>query len=75
MVGDTARAKEMYEKLLEREPHFPEPYYSYGRMLCDMGEKERGIELIEQSLEKRFTHLSVLQKDEVEKILEEVRNS
>lgn len=75
LVGDTARAKEMYEKLLEKEPHFPEPYYSYGKMLYDMGEKERGIELMEQSLEKKFTHLSVLQKDEVEKIIEEVKNS
>lgn len=75
MVGDTARAKEMYEKLLEREPHFPEPYYAYGQILCAMGEKERGIKLIEQSLEKRFTHLSVLQKEEVEKILEDAKNS
>lgn len=75
LVGDTAKAAEMYEKLLEKEPHFPEPYYAYGQMLCDMGEKERGIELIEQSLEKRFTHLSVLQKEDVEKILENVKEN
>lgn len=73
MVGDTAQARELYEKLLEKEPHFPEPYYSYGRLLCSMGEKERGIELIEKSLEKRFTYLSVLQKEDVEKILEDVK--
>ena len=75
MVWDTAQAQELYEKLLEQEPHFPEPYNSYGKMLCSMGEKERGIELIEKSLEKRFTYLSVLQKEDVEKMLEEARKN
>lgn len=73
MCGDTEKAQELYEKLLEMEPHFPEPYYAYGQMLCSLGERDRGIELIEKSLEKRFTYLSVLQKDEVEKILEDVK--
>ncbi len=73
LVGDTEKAQELYEKLLEKEPHFPEPYYAYGQMLCSMGEKERGIELIEKSLEKRFTFLSVLQKEDVEKILENAK--
>lgn len=75
LVGDTEKAKELYEKLLEKEPHFPEPYYAYGKMLCSMGEKERGIALIEESLEKKFSFLSVLQKEEVEKILEEIKNN
>ncbi len=75
LVGDTQKAKELYEQLLEKEPHFPEPYYAYGQMICSMGEKERGIELIEKSLEKKFTYLSVLQKDEVEKILEDIKNN
>ena len=72
--GDVENATEMYEKLLEKEPHFPEPYYGFGLLLVENGQKERGIKLIEESLEKRFTFLSVLQKDEVEKLLEEARN-
>ncbi len=73
LCGDTAKAQELYENLLEKEPHFPEPYYAYGQMLCSLGEKDRGIELIEKSLEKRFTFLSVMQKEDVEKILEDAK--
>lgn len=71
LSGNFDEASKLYEKILESEPHFPEPYYSYGALLCDMGEKDRGIELIRQSLTKRFSFLSEKTKDEVEKLLEE----
>ncbi len=71
LCGDTKKAAEIYEELLEKEPHFPEPYYGYGMLLIEKGEKERGIELIRDSLDKRFTFLSVKSKEEIEKILEQ----
>lgn len=73
LCGDMEKAVELYEELLEKEPHFPDPYYSYGQILVDTGEYERGIELIEKALEKNFSCLSVLQKADVEKILEEAK--
>lgn len=73
LYGDIDKAIIMYDILLKEEPHFPEPYYGYGMLLAKKGEKERGIELIERSLTKTFTFLSVLQKEEVEKILEDLR--
>lgn len=73
LYGDAEKASEIYEKLLEKEPHFPEPYYGYGQLLLKNGQKERGIALIQKSLEKKFTFLSVLQKDQVEKILEDAK--
>jgi len=69
LCGDTEKAAEIYEELLEKEPHFPEPYYGYGILLIEKGERERGIELIEESLDKRFTFLSVKSRAEVEEIL------
>lgn len=75
LYGDTEKASEIYESLLEKEPHFPEPYYGYGQLLISKGEKTRGIELIRKSLDKKFTFLSVLQKDQVEKMLEDAENN
>ena len=72
--GDIQKAGELYEKILEKDPHFPEPYYSYGLILIDKGEKERGIDLIKESLEKRFSFLSVKSKEEIEEILEKFIN-
>ena len=71
LCGENEKAKAIYEELLEKEPHFPEPYYGYGLLLIKSGQRERGIELIRKSLDKTFTFLSVMQRDEVEKILEE----
>ena len=69
LCGDYTHAAELYETLLEKEAHFPEPYYGYGLLLIDRGERERGIELIRESLGKRFTFLSVKSRAEVEEIL------
>ena len=69
LCGDYTHAAELYETLLEKEAHFPEPYYGYGLLLIDRGERERGIELIRESLDKRFTFLSVKSRAEVEEML------
>ncbi len=73
--GQIQKARDMYEKLLEKSPHFPEPYYCYGMLLIAEGEKERGIKLIEESLTKRYSFLSVKTKEEVEELLRQVRDN
>lgn len=70
LCGEQEKAAEIYEELLEKEPHFPEPYYEYGVMLVEKGERERGIDLIRKSLDKRFTFLSVKSKEEVKEFLD-----
>ncbi len=71
LCGEYEKGKAVYEELLGKEPHFPEPYYGYGLLLIKCGDRERGIEFIKKSLDKTFTFLSVMQKDDVEKILAE----
>lgn len=70
--GKLEDAKKLYEELLAKEPHFPEPYYCYGLLLVSEGQRDRGIELIRESLSKRFSFLSVKTKEEVEKLLENI---
>ncbi len=73
--GDYDKARETYEELLKRdpEPRFPEAYYGFGELLIKQGEKERGIELIEKSLDKPFSFLSLKSKEEIEQMLEEYK--
>lgn len=69
--GDLEKAAEIYEELINRdpEPRFPEAYYGYGSVLIQLGQKERGIELIEKSLTKPFSYLSIKSKEEIEQML------
>lgn len=77
MCGEYEKSAELYKELTSRtpEPNFPEAFYGYGRVLVKLGNKDEGIKLIEKSLTKPFSKLSVRSKEEVEKILEEVKNA
>ena len=65
---DYENARATYEELMAMEPYFPEAYYGYGLMLIKLGEKEHGLELIRKSLDLNFTFISVLSREEVEKL-------
>lgn len=71
LCGDTENAEKIYKELLKLAPHFPEPYYGYGILLFEKGEKQAGLDYIKQALDKKYSFLSVLQKDEVERLLTE----
>ncbi|MDO5310623.1 MAG: tetratricopeptide repeat protein [Clostridia bacterium] len=73
--GDLEKSAEVYEKLIKRdpEPRFPEAYYGYGRVLIKLGQREKGIDMIEKSLTKSFSYMSIKTRDEVEKMLEEYK--
>ena len=75
--GDYEKAAEIYGELMSREnkPEFPEAYYGYGRVLCKLGKKSEGIEMIKKSFDKPFSYMSVKSKQDVEKMLEEYENS
>lgn len=75
--GDLEKAAEIYAELMSREnkPEFPEAYYGYGRVLYKLGKKSEGIKMIEKSLEKPFSYMSIKSKSEVENMLDEYRTS
>ena len=45
-----------------------------GIYIKKKGEKEKGLELIRKSLEKRITFLSILQKEEIEELIKKYEN-
>ena len=71
--GEHEQAAKVYGELMEKEPHFPEAYYGYGSVLIALGKRDEGIEMIEKSLEKNFTFLSVKQRHEVEEMLNDLK--
>lgn len=71
LCGDVDSAEQVYTKLMEKKPTFPEAYYGYGFLLIDKGEVDKGKELVEKSLDMRYSALSVMQREDVEKLLEE----
>jgi len=69
LCGEVEKSEEIYKDLLGKEPRFAEAYWGYGELLIKKGEKEKGLELMRKSLEKRITFLSILQKEEIEELI------
>ena len=74
IAGNLEKAEEMYEKIHsgKKEPAFPEAYYNYGLVALKKGDKEKAKELFEKALLQKFSYLSDLDKETVEKALEEL---
>ena len=76
ICGEYEKSKQIYEELLahDPEPRFPEAYYGYGKVLIKLGERDKGIEMIEKSLTKPFSFLSIRSKEEVENLLSDYKS-
>lgn len=76
LMGNYEEAEKVYVDLVNRdpEPRFPEAFYGYGEVLIKLGKREEGIEMIEKSLTKPFSFLSLRPKEEIEAMLESYKN-
>lgn len=73
--GEYDKAAELYKTLIEQEPRFPEAYYGYGEVLLALGKKDEAIAMIETSLTKPFSYLSIRPKEYAEELLEKAKNA
>ncbi len=66
-AGQYEKAAALYDELIHQdpEPSFPEAYYTYGEILLHLGRKAEGIAMIEKSLTKPFSFLSVRPREEI----------
>lgn len=71
LMGEYKEAEKIYEDLINREPEprFPEAYYGYGEVLINLGKTHEGIAMIEKSLTKPFSFLSLKTKEDIENML------
>lgn len=70
MRGEMDRAGEMFKKLMQKEPHFPEAYYDYGKYLEDAGEPEKAAEMYQRALKCKFNFNNTITVEQVRKDLE-----
>lgn len=71
---DYDKAEEIYEAMHSKKnpPSFPEGFYNYGLVALKKGDKEKAKELFEKALLQKFSNLSDLDKETVEKALAEL---
>lgn len=72
LAGQYEKSAEIYEKLMVRNPTFPEAYYDYGLLLLDLGQPAKAAELMKKALNYKLSFLSSIKKEDIEKKLEEI---
>lgn len=72
--GEYEEAEKIYKDLIANDPRFPEAYYGYGKVLIKLGRKQEGIEMIEKSLSKPFSFLSIRPREDIEAMLDKYKN-
>lgn len=70
--GEMDKAAEVFKKLIDKAPHFPEAYYDYGRYLDDISQKEEAAEMYRKALTCAFSFNSTITREQVQKCLDDV---
>jgi tetratricopeptide (TPR) repeat protein len=68
--GEMDKADNLFEKLMKKEPHFPEAYYDYALYLEDIGKVEEAKEMYNKSLSCSFNFNNTITKEQVQKALD-----
>ena len=72
VMGEDEKAKEVYEKLFEEPISSPVPYYNYGCLLNRLGDKQGACDNFEKALDCRFTSVTTITREQVQKELDSI---
>jgi len=66
LKGDFEKAAEIFNKLMDLKPKFPEAFYDYALVLDKMGDKEKCIEKLRNALLYKPNYLSAITTEDIE---------
>ena len=70
--GDYEKAKELSDKIISQNPQFVEAYYHGAQIAVKCGEYEKAKEYLEKIPDCRWSNMTTVTHEEVEKLIEEV---
>jgi len=68
--GEMDKAGELFDKLIQKEPHFPEAYYDYGKYLEDAGDIQKARDMYRKALSCKFNFNNTITKEQVQNALD-----
>ncbi|NLV64072.1 MAG: tetratricopeptide repeat protein [Clostridiaceae bacterium] len=74
LTGDMKKSSELFGKLMEKKPHFPEAYYDYGQYLEDAERYEEAVEMYNKALSCPFNFNSTITKEQVSERRDKVKS-
>lgn len=72
--GEMDKAGEIFQKLIEKNPRFPEAWYDYGRYLEDSGRRDEAIEQYQKAISCSFSFNNTISREQVQQRLDELQS-
>jgi tetratricopeptide (TPR) repeat protein len=72
-LGDYDKAYDLYEKLIEKNPTFREPYYYYGLILAKKEKAEEALQMLEKALTMKASFLSDLSNVRIQEAIDSIK--
>lgn len=72
--GEMDKAGEIFQKLIEKDPRFPEAWYNYGRYLEDSGRRDEAIAQYQKAVSCSFSFNSTISPEQVQQRLDELQS-
>lgn len=69
LLGDFEKANEIFKKLMNLNPKFPEAFYDYALVLEKLGDREKCLEKLRNALVYKPNYLSALTAEQIEQKL------
>lgn len=70
--GQLEESEKIYQKLMEKNPTFPDAYNNYATVLIALGKKQEAKQILQKCLNCNFTALTLAKREDVEKIYKEL---
>ena len=70
--GQLEESEKVYQKLMEKNPAFPDAYNNYASVLIALDKKQEAKQILQKCLSCNFTALTLAKRDDVEKIYKEL---
>jgi pentatricopeptide repeat protein len=68
------KAEKLYNKLMEKDPSFPDAWYNAALVAQQIKDKEKAVSYLNTALTKNFSYLSTLSREQVEEQLNNLKD-
>ena len=72
LLGEYDKSKEIFDKLIEMKPTFPEAYYDYALLMEALGERNEALEALDKALYCMVSFVSDFTRAKIEQKLAEL---
>jgi len=72
VTGRVEESEEIFDELIEKGAHIPEPYRNKALILEERGDTNEAAELVERAKQQPYSHLSYFSPEDIDEITERI---